>query len=130
MYRGTGGWSKKTWRAGRGIRPHGDRSPVVRVASLAARGPPDPRQVDPRALVLADAAPDAQVGDHHGDLHRFPPFPGALLEDDRLFRGRAMLLADDAGGPLREGDAPGGVDERPADDDLLLFRPGECFAWL
>src|SRR3972149_7476447 len=117
--------SKENSSGGGGIGSGGQLNPVFRVPGLPDRGDPDPREVHDRALELADAAADAELLDHDRDLHRLSPLPRALLEDDRLLRGGAVLLADDAGGPLGEGDAAGGVDEGQADDDLLLIRDGE-----
>src|SRR3990172_8259535 len=110
---------------GGGIGSGGQLNPVFRVPGLPDGGDPDPREVHDRALVLADAAADAEFLDHDRDHHRRSPPPRAVLEDDRLLRGGAELLADDAGGSLGEGDATGGVDEGQADDDLLLLRDGE-----
>ena len=87
-----------------------------------------------RALVLADAAADAALGDDLGARQIVLRAVGArdeapAAEHDRLVRDGAHLLTDDAGRVRGPGQAAVPVDDGDAEHLLALLARGRAWGW-
>jgi len=100
-----------------------------RQTNLARSGEKDAGSADDGALVLADAAADAEVLDHIGELDHphlaVGPARFTDVEFDRLVRQRTMLLADQTVLLAVPGDAAALVEIGGPHAALLLFRQGQ-----